>query len=445
MSDIQSDLTSQKYGYDMVVGTTQDSINATMKSFLNKYDGQEFIKCYVYQINPTTKKPEFVETDYNALVTSVGVDPFSLADGTPSDNQYLTKLYDMKFAFAFKATMGLPTNFPLSDIPDVITLDKGNSLVTYTLTCKEFEILNLADNYGAITWSNLNQSAQPKPWSFQFNVNLDLLDNDSAFSHLPADVQNQVKNLCPGSMFSVQQLYLDLNTAGLESAPTVTGLPPTSTAYIYLTRVFLASYFLNLQEKDKSPTNPNGNYLLGYSIVPSKPGNISSIVPTDLNFLVSPYVDASGNATKDYGMYTLNWLVMTESHKMPAAVPFNWNWVEKVNQGSYNGAMAIKKDVFSKFINQLFSPSLGQICLTPSVGVDVNLAKIEVTCSCAQNTAAQSYTLVNDGTSHVASFNYEKSAKDDDNYGWNWANCTIKTSAQSDIYFEGTTIRTVTT
>jgi len=445
MSANQSYLTEQKYNYDMVLGTTQASINATMKNFLYKYDGQEFVKCYVGQFNPKTKKNEIVETDYEQLKTDVGFDPFAIPDATASDDPRLKSLYDKKFAFGFKSTMGLPTNFPLSDIPDVITLDKGNSLVTYALTCKNFEIINMSDQWGTLTWANIKQSEQKAPWTFKFNVSLDLFSNDSAFSHLPADVQNQVKNLCPSSMFSVQQLYLDLNTAGLESAPTVANLPPTSTAYVFLTRVFLNAYFLNLQNKGVSPSNPKGNYLLGYAIKPSKAGNISSIVPTDLNFMVSPYLDDKGIATKNYDLYTLNWLVMTKSHTMPAPVPFEWNWVDKANESSFSGAMSIKKTIFAQFINQLFSPTLSQISLIPTVDIDVNLIKISVTCSCAQNPNPGTYTLVNDTTSRVATFSYSKSAHDSDTFVPNWGNVTLRPSVQSDIYFEGSVIRCVTT
>jgi hypothetical protein len=445
MDATASDLSGAKYGYDMVVGTTQASINATMKSFLDQYNGQEFIKCYIFEPGVNGAAGQFVEIDYEQLKTNVGGDPFSIPTGADATNAMLNKLYQQKFAFAFKATMGLTTDFPLTDVPDVVVLDKGNSMVSYNLTCKEFEVLDLQNLYGQLTWNNLKQSEQPKPWTFAFNVDLDLQSSDSAFQHLPQDVQTQVKNLCPNSMFSVQQLYLDLNTAGLESSPTITGLDTTSNAYIYLTRTFLGAYFKNMQDTSATPGNPDGSFLLGYTVKPSTAGNTSSITPTDLNFLVSPYLDDKGIATQDYSMYTLNWLVMTQEHSMPAAVPFEWNWVTEAQKSQFNGAMSIKKGTFSTFLNGLLSPSLKTVCLTPAVTMDANFISLSFTMKATLDSNPGTYSVVNDGTSRVLTFSYNKSSSDSATFVPNWGNITLKSTLQSDVYLEGNTIRAVTT
>lgn len=446
MSANQSNLSASKYGYDMVVGTTQASINATMKQFLLKFDGHEFIRCYIYKQDVPDGQSHFVETDFQAYKTTLGFDPFDVPNGTAMTDPKMKALEDNYFAFAFKTVMGLPTSFPLSAIPDVIKLDKGNSSVTYNLFCKEFQVLNLEPGgYGGGTWSNLSQEGGAAPWTFTFDVSLDLYSNTSAFVSLPPEIQNQIKNLCPGSMFSVEQLYLDLNAPGLESNPQIANLDPTSNAYIYLTRVFLNKYFANMQENSKSADNPDGNYLLGYSIKPSNPGNTSSIVPSDLNFLVSPYLNEQGNATTLYDLYTLNWLVMTDKHKMPAPVQFEWNWVDKANVSNFNGVMAINRATFSNFLNKLLSPALGNVCLIPSASISVNLIKVTVNYGFKHDYSGQTYNVVNDGTSRVLTYSYEKSASDSDTFVPNWGNITIKTSVQSDIYLEGNKIRTNTT
>ena len=48
MSAKKSNLSQPKYGYDLVVATTQDSINATTKEFLSGFASQEFINCDKY-------------------------------------------------------------------------------------------------------------------------------------------------------------------------------------------------------------------------------------------------------------------------------------------------------------------------------------------------------------------------------------------------------------
>ncbi|MDD7886898.1 hypothetical protein [Flavivirga sp. 57AJ16] len=446
MSAVQSDLSASKYGYDMVVGTTQASINATMKQFLLKFDGQEFVKIYVYKKDVPEGESHFVETDYNAYKAILGFDPFDVPNDAPMNDERVKKLIANFFAFGFKTKMGLPTTFPLSSLPNIIELDKGSSSVSYHLFCKEFQVVDLrTGGYDGGSWNNLSQEGEDAPWVFGFTVDLDLYGNDSAFSHLPEDVQSQVKNLCPGSMFSVQQLYLDLNTAGLESTPEIKNLDPTSDVYIYLTKIFLNKYFKNMQDNSKSEINPDGNYLLGYSIKPSCTGDSSSIAPTDLNFMVSPYLDDKGNATKEYEMYTLNWLVMTEYNKMPAPVQFEWNWVDKVNKSEYHGAMAIKKGIFTNFLSTVLSPTLNSACIIPNCNVHANFISVKFKWGWKRETRPQFYQVVNDGTSKILTYNFSRKSHSSDTHIPNWGNIDYNYNLKTDVYLEGTTIRTVTT
>ncbi|MEL6134916.1 MAG: hypothetical protein AAFR59_16270, partial [Bacteroidota bacterium] len=230
MSATQSDLTAAKYGYDLVAATTQAAINATMKQFLLNYDGTVFSKVYVYDAD--AQGP--VETDYDQMVSTLGFDPFDVESGTANTNDpddQITKLLDQKFMFGFQATMGLPTppTYPLSSIPDVLEMKNSGSIVTYNMFCKEFKIMQLAQSgsgYGE-NWvlTNLSQADQGKPWVTSFYVDLDLRENNdqNAFSSLPKDVQKAVKNLNPDSIFSIQQLYLDLNTRRMESGAQIEG------------------------------------------------------------------------------------------------------------------------------------------------------------------------------------------------------------------------------
>ncbi|MEH2252715.1 hypothetical protein [Nostoc sp.] len=446
MTGHQSNLSLSQYGYDLVVSTTQESINATMKQFLDKFEGKDFISCYVSQEQSDGTYKD-VPGDYDELSKMAGMDLFYIPSTNQTADQKAAadKAYNNLFSFAFKATMGLP-DFSLESIPNVIILDKGSLIVTYNLFFKDFKILNAAPERRGYSWTNISQADAPTPWVFQFNVSLDLNSSDSAFSQLPHSVKTKVKNLNPDSAFSVQQLYLDLNTAGLESAPTVVGLEPTSTAYIYLTRVFINSYFTHLQEQSKNPSNPDGNILLGYSIKPTQPSTTrSSIIPTDLTFMISPFHDDNGVATKNYDLYTLNYLVMSQQHHMPAPVEFGWNWVEKSEESDYAGTMTIKKGIFASFLNQQLSPSLNGVCLIPSCSINVYPVKIEWHCGYTRETSPQTYQVVNDGTSKVLTFSYLKSDHDSDTFVPNWGNITLTNSLQSDIYLENNLIRTVTT
>ncbi|MEG4574226.1 hypothetical protein QUA56_16275 [Microcoleus sp. N3A4] len=449
MSGHQSNLSLSQYGYDVVVSTTQESINATMKQFLDKFEGKDFISCYVSQEQSDGTNTD-VPGDYDQLSKIAGMDLFSIpttTNQTAAQKAAADKAYENYFSFAFKATMGLP-NFSLESIPNVIVLDKGSVLVTYNLFFKDFKILNAQPQRRGYSWTNLSQTDAAVPWVFQFNVKLDLSSSDSAFNHLPESVKRKVKNLNPDSAFSVQQLYLDLNTAGLESAPTVVGLEPTSNAYIYLTKVFINSYFKQLQkQQSQDPANPDGNILLGYSIKPTKPSTrTSSIIPTDLTFMVSPFRDENGVPTKNYDLYTLNYLVMSDNHHMPAYAEFGWNWVEKSEERDYAGTITIKKGIFVFFLNNLMSPSIENICQIPHVKVKVpNPVEIEYSWGLNPDPNSYTYQIVNDDTSRVLTFSYHKEASDSDTFVPLWGNLSLKYDMTSDIYFEGNIIRSVTT
>lgn len=447
MSTSQSNLSLPKYGYDMVVSVTQASINATMKEFLDKFNGHQFIMCY----KDDDDNENIVPIDYEALKNELGADPFDIPNGETQDNSLVQKLDDLGFVFAFRATMGLPLEFDLDEIPNVITLDKGNAMVTYKLVCKEFEILNLKYRRRKLNWSNIRQSEQETPWVFTFNVNLDLRSNDSAFSELPITVQQKVKNLNPDTMFSVQQLYLDLNTAGLESSPEVSGLEPTSTAFIYLTKIFINQYFKNLKEHNQSGDNPNGDFLLGYSVKPQEPIKKSSVVPTDLNFMVSPYVDEKGVPTKNYDLFTLNYLVMTHNNHMPAPVPFEWNWVESSQKRDFSGTMAIRKGIFVSYLNTLLAPSLNTISLIPESSVKCRtelegfIKPFIYNFNATPDTTAKLYNVINDGTSHVLSYDFSRTSGNKSGFCWgNGSEVKFNYSVNSNIYLEENTVKVIT-
>jgi hypothetical protein len=332
-----SHLSSAKYGYDLVCATTQDAVNATMKRFLSAYAGQEFSACYVYDAN--TKQT--VEMPLADIVAKIGGDPFAIPNGDATNPLVVSLYKDCKFRFAFRAKIGTPSGVKPGALPDIVRLDKGNSLVTYQLYCAEFEVLNLENNFGDISWSNLSQPAA-QPWIFQFTVNLDLEGVD--FRTLPDPVKQKVKDLNPNTAFSVQQLYLDLNTAGLESMPTIQGLDPSSDAYVFLTKSFINTYWYLLKQGKQGA-------ILGYAVKPTTVNSSTpSIVPTDLTIEISPYLNSQGGPTGQYGLYTINFLVMSKNAPMPAAVPFEWNWVDQSEEADFDGVMAIRRDIYVDYL-----------------------------------------------------------------------------------------------
>jgi hypothetical protein len=385
MGSMSSNLEASKYGYDLVCATTQDSINATMKAFIGTYQAVEFTACYVY--DPKTKTKILMPLEQ--IIAAIGCDPFSIPDKADPDTPALQKLYnDLKFVFGFRAKMGLPSGVQPAKLPDIVVLDKGNSRVSYQMYCAEFSVIELENDFGSMNFHNLQQPPT-NPWLFQFEVNLDMRTGDqNAFNNLPKEVQDRIKNLNPDSMFSVQQLYLDLNSAGLQQMPSIAGLDPTTDAYVYLTRTFINQYWANL---------PSSGIVLGYTVQPSIPNPQSgnpSIIPTDLNIEVSPYLDANGNATTDYGMYTLNYLVMSNGTAMPPPVQFGWNWVEESEKADFEGTMTIRRNIFSDFLRRQIKPSASQLSVDTTISMTHSGENFTTTLSAplSQNPAAWTMT-----------------------------------------------------
>ncbi|UXD68001.1 hypothetical protein MUK51_12285 [Sphingobacterium faecium] len=443
MSAKNSDLSNPKYGYDMVVATTQTSVNATMKEWLSKYSGKPFIQAYIYDPSANNGSGGPALTNYDELVAKLGFDPFTIPENTPMTDPHLVKLLEERFMFAFYTELGLP-DFPLEKIPPIIEFNKEGSYVTYNMVAKTFKIVVIQPGlYGPATWINLNQQDATDPWVFSFTIDLDLrTDNiNNHFSNLPKETQKEIKNLGI-DMFSVQQLFLDLNAASLSDSVTIKGLDKNSVAFVYLNQIFINTYVAQISK--------DGGIMLGYSVVSKEefPKNVS-IIPTDMNFMISSYKDSSGKATPDYNGYTLNYLIMSKGRPLPAPVQFSWNWVEKDQVSQYAGVMAVNRNTFITYLHHLLSQGLGTIARKPTTYFHINCIECGIRWGYEAEETPQTYNIVNQNGAHVLTYSYNKRAFDDDSqycgiYG-TWGNFEAKYNVQSDVYLEGTSIRIETT
>ena len=439
MSASQSNLSDPKYGYDMVVATTQTAINATMKEWLSKYVGKPFIQAYVF--NPETESP--IISDFDKLREKLGFDPFEIPEDTPTTDPRFAKLKEEMFMFAFIVEIGLP-KFDLDKIPAVIEFNKEGSYVTYNMVCKTFKIIAIEQpTYGKPKWINLDQAKCDAPWVFSFMVDLDMrTDNIHNHMHeLPEETQKDIKNLGE-DMFSMQQLFLDLNSAGMSDQPLISGLDKQSAAYFYLTTFFIQGYINDIGK--------TGGVMLGFSVVSKEPfpKNVS-VIPTDMNFEICSYRDEAGKPTKDYNAYTLNYLIMAKNNLMPAPVQFTWNWVEKERVREHAGVMAVNRGTFIAFLSHLLSPNLHYTSKQPKVRFHCDCIKSTFYWDFVNDDTVKTYNIVNNGSAHILTYNYSKHDSSSDTtycglYG-TWGNMSASYSVQSDIFLEATKIRTETT
>jgi hypothetical protein len=350
MTASQSDLSAPRYGYDFVVATSQASINATMKEFLAGVTEPVVTRCYIAD---AAGKP--TEIPYAQLVkTARGSDPFMVPPGAdPSTNADLKNLLGARFMMGFRAELGLPSDVPPEEIPDIVTLGGSTSAVTFNHLCSQFTVVELepGSGYAPASWMNESQPSD-RPWLFTSKVDLRLSRAEqNAYSKLPKPVQDQIKNL-GGNAFSVQQLLFDLDNAALESMPTISGVKPGTKLYMILEQEFLGAYFAQMQA--------TGQPFLGCAITQTTVP-ISTLTLTDLNMEVCPLLGTNGqpilNPTREQqDVATLSYLCAANGDPLPAPVTFGWNWIETSERSDYDGVVSVNRRAFATYLKNQLQP-----------------------------------------------------------------------------------------
>lgn len=384
MSALNSNLSSSTYNYDLVSALSQDGLNSYMKSFLSSLGTKNIAITAYYKFNDQSHQGVTLMTSEEVQAMINGYDIFTIPNGTnTSDSNYgavITNLAEAGFAYALEAEMGVPTDIPSYHLPDVLafepeTFDQNGNVtnaqkVMYYSYYKSFKIIELTYGWNLASISNISQDTYvdkdgniPNPWTFSWEVNLNLsTPYTSEFQNLPTDVKNYLQSaqINPNTMFTMQQLFLDLNSPRLVSgaSPSLFNFPANDPIYSTLND-FIANIWTILRNE--------GGVVFNTSLRPSSTADFppSSIIPTSVNFMISPY-----NADKNQlGLYTLNYLVMSENRGMPALKPFNWDWV---TSDSVMGIMSARRDIFLGYLNQTLSKCLKDICYQPTVDVDMD-------------------------------------------------------------------------
>ena len=345
MSSRQSFLSSPKYGYDIAVGVTQASINATMKQYLDGLPIPEFVICFV---EDKEGKPALI--DYDQLKKKAnGADPFSIPhEADPATHKEIIKLNEAGFITAFKAQIGLPPGLSPDKIPNIVTLESDTSIITFTLMCAKFTAVELVLGRRQNKWINVSQNPQ-SPLRFTSKIDLRQIQADN--DKLPPAVKKQKEAFIErGYGFTIQQLFLDLDTAFGATTPDIVGIDPGSWLRSVLDRYFMSCY-MNTLKKKPAPA-------LGYSFsFDQKEETLASTFPiTHTAMAVSPFVDGACDKVPkpspiQQEVSTLNYQCTTNHKKPQQTVPFNWNWVEENEIGDFDGVMAINRNTLANYLH----------------------------------------------------------------------------------------------
>jgi hypothetical protein len=414
MSASQSNLSDPHYGFDLVVAVTQASVNATLKQLLAGLSAPEVTVCYVYDASNN-----LIPIDYRTLVGDArGSDPFQVpANADPATNQDLINLAAVNFAGGVRAKIGLP-NVPLANLPPIATLGSGsNAPVLFNLLCAEFQITGF--QYGprsSTTWINQSQpSGSGNPWYFSANVSLNstTVNPDSpvppAVQQRIAQLQHEVQNA-----FTIQKLFLDLDTAILETSPTVEGIPAGWPVWNLITTVFLGSYFTQLRQ--------NGDPVLSYSFTVAAP-RAATLQLGSVSRECTPLLDQGqpiSNPTPAQQAAATLVYIGTTSTTAPIPVPFAWNWVELGDVSSYSGVQAVRRDVFFTYFAGLLNSQVAPLCIDTDITLTHSGEDFTVRYSAARSTSPQSFRPVSpvlapasDGFTTLLNIGYSHNSHDD--------------------------------
>ena len=415
----QLDSNLDDYGYDLVFAATLGSINTIMKEYVDKAAANIPSQAKYYLESIESGKIIYIEAPPETAKRLDELDLFSIpqdpAARTPQQQAALDEAYGKQMlAFGFRAAVGFPAQADMDDLLDFDTGETGNhTKVKYNLYFKEFSIIQFTTSRtSGYVYTRLTQSEAAQPWRFQFTVDLGLVG--VSLPDLPQEIQKKINNIDPGQIFSISQLFMDLNTTALMNSPTITGATPE--ALYYLNTYFLGYTFQKLKET-------TGDVILGYSIIPeSVPSDKPYLLtPKDFRFYVSPYRENSQPVPAKKKLYTLNYLVICEDKPFPELREIPWNWVEAGEYAHKNGAMAISKSHIYSFAQKEYVELVKNLLFNPIAEIHIDdpiYIKWKLGISQDQNTRPQ---FDADQTIH-----YSRSAQDSDTFVPIWGNIHLK-------------------
>lgn len=412
MSVSESNLSDPHYGFDLVVAVTQASVNATLKQMLAQLAAPEVVLCYVLNDNG-----DLVPIAYPTLVAEAnGTDPFTIPPDVSPKDPRLANLAAVNFVGGVKARLGLP-DMPLADLPPIVTFGAGaGAPVRFNLLCAEFQVVGIEYiGLNTMKWFSTSQPSGPgAPWFFSANVSLNITTVDPS-SSVPPAVQKRIIELqhAAPNAFTIQKLFLDLDTAILETVPTIEGLPVGSPFWNIITSVFVGAYFTQLRQ--------SGDPVLSYSFTATAP-RPSTLQLGAVSREVSPLLwngHPITNPTPAQSDAAALVYVGSKSTTAPVPVPFAWNWVELDEVTTISGVQAVRRDVFAAYLAQLVNAEVGALCLDTNVHLSHSGESFTIKYSSAPASAPQGFAPIPlvglpspDGFNDLLSLDFEHSSHD---------------------------------
>lgn len=350
-------------GCDLVVATSQASINSGLLELLNE---ETQPKQYVCFVKKSRKDPVEQISLEDLMVQTEGVNPFYIPDQTPEDDVRMSKLKGAHFKAGVMLQMGIPEGHTRQSLPPIVTLKTADS-VTFNLYCKQARVVSMEfDEDGAF----LSVCEQPKGpsgelWTMTMSVDLttagldDKLNTDyfNKNPKLKSQLLKRLYNLS-GTAFSLQQLLFDLDNGLLEKTPNFSNVTNKQAKF------YLEEYFRDIYVK---AANEQGLSLVAVTKVSHDP-DPSSLDMTGFERTVTKVDANNGEAS------TLNYLCAINNHSVPSPnTTFGWNWVSPGDINQESGVIAINRNILAQHIAEKLKPACAESCYLPIVSGDYTM------------------------------------------------------------------------
>jgi hypothetical protein len=377
-----SNLSSQKYGYDFTVSTTQGSINAGLMEYLQKIgQDQGAIKMiFIASDDPDSDVSDPIDLAQFLTTFPTCKDPFNISTRNLKEDDYgnnkdiETLTNDAGFMIGIEMKLGISKTADPSTLPLVVDFKYGIKNVGFNIVCSDVTVI-------VNNWPEPKRGKKPAtqgswivtkqgkdPWYLSNWVDLDeqdlhnTLDNSTYLKNHPEEkkqIQSQLDNIS-GTMFTLKQLAYVLNSNYLQNCTaSIGGIDPTSKAGSVLIE--------QLVKKWVDFANKNGLPLVSLSAEAQVP-DPSQLKVTAFARQISKYKNDQGTEitnpnANEIKATTLDYLCATHGEKVPGPAVFNWNWVLETELKDKSGIISINRDVIAQFFSDSLVPQCKACCV----------------------------------------------------------------------------------
>ncbi|MCJ1438140.1 hypothetical protein MMC27_007527 [Xylographa pallens] len=362
-----SNLSDAKYGYDVVVATTQASINSTLWEWLSEAKQPVSYICFLNNPNPSSGHPMIQVTLANLLTLTGGVNPFDIPDQTPPSDPRIAALTKAKLCRRPPNANRHPTG---NDSQGLADRGPRQQCFRYPIHHVLFPVVHGPESPGLV--------GRLVSQDLDAALNVPYFHNTGSKNKaaLLAKVDGLKKS---GTAFSLQQLLFDLDHASMTN-PTPFFVPENSIASRMIIESFIPTYVASIEQhgspilsvKALSPTTavaqlpPIEEYVgdaihISLGLLPETDPSVLAL--TALEWEVSPLVNVANPTPTQQDATTLNYLCAVNGHALAAPAAFNWNWVEPKDVDTESGIIAINRRVIANHVLQELLPIATACCV----------------------------------------------------------------------------------